>query len=185
MRSVHLVLLSVLLALFAVAAQPPASAEAFTGHGCVKSNCLYFTSSKKPTGYYFRRCDAAWKNVKRTYLQGFQTADELLAAYPQKTLHADCNSGNPTPTTGAPVAHYTLTRNAMKVWFTNTSTGSGNSYLWDFGDENSSTETSPQHIYTRAGNYQVTLTATNSKGTNSYSRMIDMGVTPEPTAPHV
>jgi PKD repeat protein len=185
MRSFHLVLLSGLLALFALAAQPPGTAEAFTGHGCVKSSCLYFTSSKKPTGYYFKRCDSAWRNVNRTYLQGFQTAEALLASYPNKTLHSDCSSSTPAPTTGAPVAHYTLTRNAMKVWFTNTSTGTGNTYLWDFGDESYSTETSPQHIYFRAGNYTVTLTATNSKGSNSYSRNVDLGVTPEPTAPPV
>ncbi|MDG6219290.1 MAG: C1 family peptidase [Candidatus Thermoplasmatota archaeon] len=38
------------------------------------------------------------------------------------------------------------------------------SYLWDFGDGNISYEPSPNHIYTRNGTYQVTLTVQDSLG---------------------
>jgi len=41
------------------------------------------------------------------------------------------------------------------------------SYEWDFGDGNTSDEKNPTHIYTDAGNYTVTLTATDDTGNTS------------------
>ncbi len=38
------------------------------------------------------------------------------------------------------------------------------SYKWEFGDGNSSTEKSPNYIYTKSGKYDVTLTVTTSTG---------------------
>ncbi|SFC90714.1 PKD repeat-containing protein [Algibacter lectus] len=38
------------------------------------------------------------------------------------------------------------------------------SYLWDFGDGNTSTEQSPVHTYAESGSYEVTLTTTNDAG---------------------
>jgi PKD repeat protein len=183
-RLLNLVLLAALLALGAVAAQPPTSVEAFSGHGCTKATCVYFTSSKKQTGYYFERCDSTWRNVKRRFLQGYMTAQDLLVSFPKKTLRLDCNQGSPTPTTGAPVAHFYITLDQQTALFANTSTGAGNTYFWEFGDGYTSTAISPHHYY-KPGDYVVSLTATNSKGTNTYTRPIDMGVTPEPTAPPV
>ncbi|RYY64302.1 MAG: PKD domain-containing protein, partial [Chitinophagaceae bacterium] len=48
------------------------------------------------------------------------------------------------------------------VNFTNQSTGTGNTYAWDFGDGGTSTQASPSHTYTTAGTYTVTLTVTNA-----------------------
>ncbi len=55
----------------------------------------------------------------------------------------------------------------LPVQFTNASTaGSGTitSYLWDFGDGNSSAADNPIHIYTAAGTYNVSLQVFNSNG---------------------
>ncbi|MFZ9956407.1 MAG: PKD domain-containing protein, partial [Flavobacteriales bacterium] len=41
------------------------------------------------------------------------------------------------------------------------------SYYWDFGDGTFSSEGSPNHIYTQAGNYAVTLHITTSNGCSS------------------
>jgi hypothetical protein len=51
---------------------------------------------------------------------------------------------------------------AVDVQFTNASTptGPGVTYLWDFGDGNSSTLQNPTHTYGIAGNYIVSLTVT-------------------------
>ncbi len=51
--------------------------------------------------------------------------------------------------------------------FTNTSIGTDNSYLWDFGDGSpmSATE-NPTHTYAMPGSYTVMLTATNVLGTD-------------------
>ncbi|HKR07302.1 MAG TPA: PKD domain-containing protein [Bacteroidia bacterium] len=43
------------------------------------------------------------------------------------------------------------------------------SYLWDFGDSNSSLQQNPQHVYQNAGTYTVTLTITYSTCTSTSS----------------
>jgi PKD repeat protein len=53
----------------------------------------------------------------------------------------------------------------LNVSFTNQSTGA-TSYGWDFGDSGTSTATNPSHTYTAAGTYTVSLTATNSCGSD-------------------
>jgi len=58
----------------------------------------------------------------------------------------------------------------LRVQFTDTSIGSGNtsSFLWNFGDGTTSTERNPTHTYNRTGQYTVALTVTNPCGaTNS------------------
>ena len=64
-------------------------------------------------------------------------------------------------TTGAP---------PLIVQFTDTSSGSPDTWEWDFGDGATSTEKNPIHTYTEPetypGKYAVTLTVTNTIGTN-------------------
>ena len=51
------------------------------------------------------------------------------------------------------------------VQFTNTSSGPGAlSYAWDFGDGNSSTQTSPSYSFNKKGIYSVKLTVFSSEG---------------------
>ena len=50
----------------------------------------------------------------------------------------------------------------LTVQFTDLSNGVFDSWLWDFGDGNSSTEQNPIHTYTETRNYDVTLTVSNS-----------------------
>lgn len=47
-------------------------------------------------------------------------------------------------------------------------------YVWDFGDNQSSTAVSPSHTYQSDGLYTVTLTATNECGTSTTSQMIEI-----------
>ncbi len=47
--------------------------------------------------------------------------------------------------------------------FSNTSIGA-TSYLWNFGDNTTSTQASPSHTYSNAGVYSVTLVVTNAAG---------------------
>ncbi|MDP1799791.1 MAG: PKD domain-containing protein [Bacteroidota bacterium] len=66
-----------------------------------------------------------------------------------------------------PVTAFTSTVTQCLNTFTatNNSTGSGNTYVWNFGDATPTTTlTNPTHTYSSSGNYTVTLTATNSFG---------------------
>jgi PKD repeat protein len=58
-----------------------------------------------------------------------------------------------------------------------------NSWLWNFGDGNTSTAQNPSHIYTTAGKYTVSLKAGNSAGTDTatYTNLITVIAT-VPTA---
>lgn len=53
--------------------------------------------------------------------------------------------------------------NFLEYAFTNTSKG-GETYLWDFGDGNTSTEESPTHVYDSPDVYTVTLEVKNASG---------------------
>ncbi len=62
--------------------------------------------------------------------------------------------------------------------FTNTSSDAI-SYSWDFGDGFMSTATNPSHIFTGAGNFFVTLTATDAEGCED-SEVIEVAVSDSP-----
>jgi len=59
---------------------------------------------------------------------------------------------------------------ALRVQFTDTSTGSPTSWSWSFGDGTTSTSQNPSHDYTAAGTYTVALTASNSAGSNTVTK---------------
>ena len=50
-------------------------------------------------------------------------------------------------------------------------TGRGDSYLWDFGDGSTSTQTSPTHAYAQSGTYTVQLIANMSDGCRTSDTM--------------
>lgn len=58
----------------------------------------------------------------------------------------------------------------LSVNFTDLSTESPTSYLWDFGDGSTSTSASPSHTYTVAGTYDVSLTVTNAGGSHTITK---------------
>lgn len=68
--------------------------------------------------------------------------------------------------------------NATIVQFTNLSKNAA-TYMWEFGDGQTSTEVSPKHEYAEDGTYMVKLTAEGEGGTNSYTEEISL------TAPRV
>ncbi|MDR0232031.1 MAG: PKD domain-containing protein, partial [Dysgonamonadaceae bacterium] len=68
----------------------------------------------------------------------------------------------------APIANFTINEsgtNSFTRQFTNTSFASPDTeWLWDFGDETTSTEKDPEHTYAENGIYTITLTAKNTIG---------------------
>jgi PKD repeat protein len=58
----------------------------------------------------------------------------------------------------------------LTVKFNDTSTGSPTEWYWNFGDGTNAAEQNPVHVYTTAGKYTVSLTATNASGSNTSTR---------------
>jgi PKD repeat protein len=91
----------------------------------------------------------------------------------------------------APVADFTgsptAIGNGSSVVFQDASTGGATSWLWDFGDGGTSTDPNPIHQYVLADPlvavaYTVSLTATNSIGSDTRTRVTYISVTPVPPA---
>jgi PKD repeat protein len=76
------------------------------------------------------------------------------------------------------VAGFGASTNALTTTFTNSSTTTGTaSYLWDFGDGNSSTSTSPSHTYSTPGYYNVCLIASGTCGSDTLCTLLNVGCT--------
>ena len=71
----------------------------------------------------------------------------------------------------------------LAVQFTDQSSGSPYSWSWSFGDGSTSSTQNPTHTYSAAGTYSVTLTATNSAGSDSLTKSSYISVTQSSTAP--
>jgi PKD repeat protein/subtilisin-like proprotein convertase family protein len=73
--------------------------------------------------------------------------------------------------TPLPGVAFVATFDGLVVTFDNQSTDA-DTYLWDFGDGDISTDTSPVHIYDFPGTYLVTLMATNNCGSSLLEQWI-------------
>jgi PKD repeat protein len=72
-----------------------------------------------------------------------------------------------------PTASFTYEAEDLTVTFTNTSKDA-TSYIWDFGDETTSTEANPVHTYAAEGNYTVKLTAKNGDESKTITEEISL-----------
>ncbi len=70
----------------------------------------------------------------------------------------------------------------LNVGFTDNGKGA-TSWAWDFGDGNNSKEQNPVHTYSTLGKYTVTLTASNTNGTDSKLSTITVLEKPAPVHP--
>lgn len=82
----------------------------------------------------------------------------------------------PAPPTDPPVAEFSAdplsgSAGVTLISFTDESTNNPTSWLWDFGDGNTSTLQNPTHTYAVANKYTVTLTATNAAGSDGNEKI--------------
>ncbi len=89
------------------------------------------------------------------------------------------------PMMDAPYSLFTFDVADLAVTFKNASVDAPDSYNWDFGDGQMSTEVSPTHTYQEGGTYTVVLTATNSSGENQFERSVTVVEPEEPLPPVV
>ncbi len=74
-------------------------------------------------------------------------------------------------------AGFNFMTNGASVTFTSTSIN-GTSFVWDFGDGNTSTEQNPTHTYASSGNYTVLLTVSNQCNTDMRTREVNIQLQP-------
>lgn len=78
----------------------------------------------------------------------------------------------------SPIADFSVSNyvaaSGVNINFIDTSVGIVNTYLWDFGDSNTSTLQNPSHSYVSDGIYNVNLTVTGPKGTSQKMLSIEI-----------
>lgn len=72
-----------------------------------------------------------------------------------------------------PKPRFSYEASGLTVKFANQSQNA-ETYAWDFGDGQTSTENEPEHTYAKYGSYTVTLTAKNAGGEKSISDVIEL-----------
>ena len=89
--------------------------------------------------------------------------------------------------TTLPVAKFTASplsgNSPLAVTFTDQSDGFPVSYLWNFGDSTLSSQKNPIHTYSTKGTYTITLSVSNSKGSNVLTKNNYITVTTKVIAP--
>lgn len=104
---------------------------------------------------------------KEKNFQWFFKLSLMIAAIMVLTI-SSCKKDEEPPAPETPVASFQFAigeTDFLEVSFTNYSQNA-TSYLWNFGDGETSTETDPVHTYAASGDYSVKLTASNSAGTS-------------------
>lgn len=175
---------SLLLLLFSILrtgtgfAQCPVQADFFFDRQC-NNGLIHFTDSSYLTGTGLIT-DWEWnfgdgaplsnvQNPTHNYVVGFTYNVTLVV-----TDSSGCSDTITMPVfvNPLPVAAFTFNPNnacsGSTTAFTNSSTGTGLTYLWNFGDGQTSTAANPTHIYTSYGcgtqNFNATLTVTDANG---------------------
>ena len=81
-----------------------------------------------------------------------------------------------------PIVYFGYSRIGLTVNFVNTTLNNPDSYIWDFGDGNNSTEKNPSHTYLEMGSFTVKLTATNLDGEKESVIIVDVTESEEPNS---
>ena len=168
----------------------PSAAFAAPPNQCITNNNFTFTNASSGANSYVWSfgdgSTSTLQNPSHTYATAAYYTVKLIVT--NATGCTDSLSrgltvfAQPTPAFAAP-SNQCLAYNNFT--FNNLSTGAA-SFLWLFGDGNTSTLQNPSHSYTTAGNYSVKLIVTNSNGCkDSLSRSLTVFDKPTPafTAP--
>ena len=137
--------------------------------GCVPYNAAFNNTSAGGLNFVWDFGDGSTSTLDNpTHLYG-STGTYVVKLYAYDST--SCNKSDSTTFTitvvANPVAAFSFSpvppQENTATQFTNLSLGAI-TYLWHFGDGDSSTEINPSHLYIATGTYDVCLTATNSAG---------------------
>jgi PKD repeat protein len=142
-------------------AQLPGTNTTFTDMYPPPGNLIYQTEVLSPTPCY---PDSIYKG-KTNYLTS-------------RSNHARNNGIPPMYLTANFSANTQKGTWPIQISFTDLSTGNPDSWLWNFGDGNTSIEQNPKHTYNNTGNYTVQLIACNGSVCDTVIRQNFIEVTP-------
>jgi len=117
-----------------------------------------FILFEDPANYPITLITSNQFSCRDTLTQNLTIQETPLAALPERTFRGCSN---------------------LRVNFNNQSTFA-DGYIWDFGDNNTSTEASPSHTYLEAATYEAVLIATNTNGCPSDTLMTEIVVNAVP-----
>ncbi|MFO7789979.1 MAG: PKD domain-containing protein, partial [Bacteroidales bacterium] len=126
---------------------------------------------------YYGRFDLHWED------NGGTDSDQLAPWLdPTGSDPTNLDGYDPNAVTDPPVADFVADQTNITagttVQFTDLSDNTPTSWSWDFGDGGTSTDENPAHEYTSAGTYTVELTATNSAGSDTETKVDYITVNP-------
>jgi len=101
------------------------------------------------------------------------TVTDSLGCIARDTIHVAISGTAPNAD-----FNYSLGCSGATSTFSNASSPSGNSWLWDFGDGHTDTAQNPVHTYANKGAYTVSLTVSDNSCSNSISKSIYINGTP-------
>ena len=149
------------------------------------------SSTNSPTSWFWSFGDggsSTLQNPVHSYTSA-GTYTVILAATNAKGTDTETKSGYITASKGAstPVASFVSNATSgtvpLSVQFVDLSTNSPSSWAWSFGDGGTSAVQNPVHTYSTGGTYTVTLTATNSGGSNTVTKADYIGAGKVATIP--
>ncbi len=140
-------------------------------------------SSGSPTAWSWSFGDGGTSTVQNpshTYSAAGTYTVALIASNaggPNTKTIAGCISVTVAPPAADFSASPTSGPAPLNVQFTDPSSGTPTSWLWNFGDGSTSTQQNPSHVYGSPGSYTVSLTASNSAGQGTVTKSGCISVT--------
>jgi len=163
-----------------IVAAPPAPVANFTFSANGLTVLFTDASTGSPSSYRWTFGDATESSEKspaHTYPAAGTYAVSLMVT---NAGGQSSKSQFVTVSLGAgPQAAFDFQTVGQQVNFVDRSTGSPASWSWTFGDGGTSTQQNPIHTYAAAGPYTVSLTAKNSAGENTTSKVVTIGGLPQ------
>jgi PKD repeat protein len=166
-----------------VAAPPPAPTAnfSFSQQAGTLTIDLTDTSTGSPTSWSWSFGDgtsSTQRNPTKTYASADTYSVSLTAsnASGSNTVTKSVTVVPPPPPPPPPTADFSFSQQAgtLTVNFTDASTGSPTSWSWSFGDGTSSTQQNTAKTYAAGGDYTVSLTASNSSGSHTISKQVNV-----------
>ncbi len=114
-----------------------------------------------------------WNSLGTYYFDGSGSVTITAATSDTSSTCADAVRFGLISSVTSPIADFSANTTSgtvpLTVQFSDESLGTVTSWLWSFGDGSTSTAQNPSHTYTATGSYTVSLTVTNSVGSDTKS----------------